>query len=99
VELTGHDTSFQQGVTTADFGTGLTVVSLTVNSGTSATAVLNIDPAATVGRRNAQLITGSERVPVGMVMVPGAGYHSNFSVTLAMTATPLGPFIGNVPRP
>jgi hypothetical protein len=37
------------GSTTANFGAGITVASLTVNSATAATAVLNIDPAATTG--------------------------------------------------
>jgi hypothetical protein len=46
VAITGNFTNWVQGTTTADFGPGVTVASLTVNSATSATAVLNIDPAA-----------------------------------------------------
>jgi hypothetical protein len=48
------------GSTTANFGAGITVASLTVNSATAATAVLNIDPAATTGARTVTLTTGSE---------------------------------------
>ena len=82
VELTSHDSNFQSGVTTADFGAGITVVSLTVNSKTSATAVLNVDPTATVGRRPAQLTTAAEKVPVSRVAIPGSSSGApNFSVT------------------
>jgi len=97
ITLTGHDTSFQQGVTTADFGAGITVVSLTVNSGTAATAVINIDPAATLGPRALQLTTNSEHAPVGRILIPGAGNPINaFSVRAAnphIEATP-----NNVPE-
>jgi RHS repeat-associated protein len=47
VALTGTSTHFAQGLSTAGFGSGITVKSLTVNSPTSATAVVSIDPAAT----------------------------------------------------
>ena len=51
VAITGLFTHFSQGVTTASFGAGITVISLTVSSAISATAVLNIDPAASGGNR------------------------------------------------
>ena len=60
VLITGLNTHFTQGSTTASFGAGITVVSLIVNSATSATAILNIDPGAAVGSRNVTLTTGSE---------------------------------------
>jgi Glucodextranase, domain B/Bacterial Ig-like domain/Bacterial Ig domain/Bacterial Ig-like domain (group 2) len=60
VTITAQFTHFVQGTTTATFGTGVTVTSLTVNSATSATAVLNIDPAAATGVRTVTLSTGSE---------------------------------------
>ena len=60
VVLTGQFTHWVQGTTTASFGAGITVASLTVNSHTSATAVLNIDPAATAGSRLLTMTTGSE---------------------------------------
>jgi hypothetical protein len=70
VALTGQNTSFQQGVTTADFGPGITVVSLTVTSATSANAIINVDPAAALGLRPVQLTTGSEQVFVTPVSAP-----------------------------
>src|SRR5207302_1768110 len=46
VNLTGQFTHWVQGTTTASFGAGITVATLTVKSATTATAVLNIDPEA-----------------------------------------------------
>jgi hypothetical protein len=43
VNLTGQFTHWTQGTTMASFGEGITVASLTVNSPTTATAILNID--------------------------------------------------------
>jgi len=49
--------------TTAGFsGTGVNVVSVTVNSPTSATVVINIDPAAAATARNVTLTTNAEVV-------------------------------------
>ena len=62
VVLTGVATHFAQGTSTASFGAGVTVVSLTVASATSATAVVNIDSAATQGPRTVTVTTGSEVV-------------------------------------
>src|SRR5207247_1274314 len=45
VNLTGQFTHFVQGTTTASFGAGITVVSLMVNSATSASTGVNIDAA------------------------------------------------------
>src|SRR5205814_1109417 len=45
VSITGQNTNFVQGTTAASFGAGITVVSVTVTSLTTATVVLNIDPA------------------------------------------------------
>jgi hypothetical protein len=61
VTITGQFTHFAQGTTTADFGAGITV-RLTVNSATSATANLSIDPLATTGPRTVTLTTGTEVV-------------------------------------
>jgi uncharacterized repeat protein (TIGR01451 family) len=61
VVLVGQLTGWTQGTTTANFGAGITVASpLTVNSATSATAFLNIDPAAAVGGRTVTMTTGGE---------------------------------------
>jgi hypothetical protein len=62
VTVTGQFTHFAQGSTVVSFGAGITVVSLTVNAATSATALLNIDPAAAVGARTITLTTGTEVV-------------------------------------
>jgi len=73
VVITGQFTHLLQGSTTASFGIGITVASLTVNSATSATAVLNIDPTATAGTSNVTVTTGSEVVTLtnGFTVTPG----------------------------
>ena len=58
--ITGQNTHFVQGTTVASFGPGIGVASLTVNSATSATAVLNIDAAAALGARTVTMTTGTE---------------------------------------
>src|SRR5207247_2545918 len=61
VAITGQFTHFVQSTTTANFGAGVTLASpLTVNSPTSATAVLNIDATAVVGARTVTLTTNTE---------------------------------------
>jgi hypothetical protein len=60
VTITGQLTHFVQGTTSASFGAGINVTSLTVNSSTGATATLSIDPAAAQGPRTVTLTTGSE---------------------------------------
>jgi hypothetical protein len=62
VTLTGQSTHFVQGTTTVDFGPGISVASLTVTSPTSATAVVNIDPGASIGGRDVVLATNTEVV-------------------------------------
>ena len=62
VTLTGQSTHFLQGTTSADFGPGITVASLTVASPTSATAFVDIDPGAPVGGRDVILTTDTEVV-------------------------------------
>jgi len=60
IAITGAFTHFLQGSTTASFGAGITVNSLTVNSPTSATANITISPSATPGSQSVTLTTGSE---------------------------------------
>lgn len=60
VALTGSGTNWVQGTTTANFGPGITVASLTVTSLTSATAVINIDPSAPQQANTLTMTTGSE---------------------------------------
>jgi len=73
VGLTGQFTNWVQGTTAASFGAGITVSSLTVNSPTSATAVLTIDPATTTGPRTVTLTTGSEVESLGNGFVISGG--------------------------
>src|SRR5439155_1762665 len=97
VSLTGQLTHFVQGTTTASFGAGITVVSLTVNSPTTATAVLNIDPAGATGSRNVTLTTGPEVVtltngftvaagtPVLRTVNPGSGQQGQQNLNVNLT--------------
>src|SRR5581483_12391424 len=73
VALTGQFTHFVQGTTTASFGAGITVASLTANSATSATAVLNISATAAGGARNVSLTTGGEVVTLTNGFTVGNG--------------------------
>jgi len=79
VTLTGKLTHFAQGSTQADFGSGVSVTSLTINSPTSATAVVNIDQAATAGAHDIKLTSGTEV----------AALAQGFSVGITPTVTPL----------
>jgi hypothetical protein len=63
VSITGQNTHFSQGTTTANFGSGVAVSQLTVNSTTSATAILNISAAAAAGPTNV-IMTSGEEAPV-----------------------------------
>ena len=60
VSLTGENTSFVQGTSSASFGQGITVNSLTVTSPTAATANITISPTAFTGGRSITVTTGSE---------------------------------------
>ena len=63
VQLTGLGTHFSQGVTTLAMGAGITLVSpVAVASPTSATAVINIDPATPAGSRAVSVTSGAEVV-------------------------------------
>jgi len=98
VTITGQLTHWVQGTTTASFGDGVTVVSLTVNSATSASAVLSIDPAAAVGPRDVTLTTGTEvstalsafTVNTGSPMIlsvdPNTGIIGQQNLTVTITA-------------
>src|SRR5947207_14975906 len=57
----------------ASFGAGITVVSLTVNSATTATTVVNIDAATATGNRNVTLTTGLEVVTLTNGFTVAAG--------------------------
>jgi len=54
-------------------GTGVNVVSVTVNSPTSATVVINIDPAAAIATRNLTLATNAEVVTLNNAFTVNTG--------------------------
>jgi hypothetical protein len=79
VALAGNLTHWAQGTTTGTFGANITVNSLTVNSATSATASITIDPLAALGARNVTLTTGGEIVTLtgGFTVNAGPAAISN----------------------
>jgi len=98
VAITGQFTHFVQGTTTANFGAGITLASpLTINSATSATAVLNIDPAAATGARNVTLTTNAEvatltngftvtaGTPAVTLLNPNTGQQGQQNLSVAIT--------------
>ncbi|HYC76057.1 MAG TPA: hypothetical protein VEI02_00385, partial [Planctomycetota bacterium] len=60
VVVTGVGTAFAAGTTTASFGAGVTVNSVTVTSPTTATVNVTVDPGASIGFRTVSLTTGAE---------------------------------------
>ena len=62
VTLTADFTNFVNGTTTANFGTGITVNSVTVTSATQATANITVSPTTTLGYRNVSVTTGTQVV-------------------------------------
>ena len=97
IALTGQFTHWVQGTTTASFGAGITVATLTINSATTATAILNIDAAAALGARNVTLTTGAEVVtltngftvtagtPVLTTVNPNTGQQGQTGESVALT--------------
>ena len=97
VAVTGQFTHFVQGTTTASFGAGITVASLTVNSATSAIAVINLSASAAAGARNVTLTTGAEvatlangftvtaGTPVLTQVNPNNGQQGQQSLSVAVT--------------
>ncbi len=91
VALAGQFTHWSQGATAVTFGAGITVAMLTINSATSATALLNIDPAATGGRRSVTITTAGEVVTLANAFTVGvnqppvvsAGANQTLSLLLA----------------
>jgi len=64
VNLTGDFTTFVNGTTTANFGTGITVNAVTVTSATTAQANITVSPTTTLGYRNVAVATGSQVVVI-----------------------------------
>ena len=82
VEITGQYTHFVQGTSVANFGAGITVNSIVVNSATDIQANITINPAGTTGSRTITVTTGSEVASMtgGFTILPG--------VPALTTATP-----------
>jgi len=95
--LTAIFTHWQQGITQVFFGTNVAVTSVTVNSATNATAVINIDPNAALGPRQVSVQTGSEVVslpngftitspPASLVSVnPNTGQPGDQNLSVLLT--------------
>ncbi|MGD0894371.1 MAG: Ig-like domain-containing protein [Terracidiphilus sp.] len=86
VNLTGDFTSFVNGTTTANFGTGITVNSVTVTSATTAQANITVSPITTLGYRNVSVTTGSQ-----VVAIPNAYQVSQGPAEIV---GPLNPAVG-----
>lgn len=80
VRISGGLTNFAAGVSTADFGAGITVDRLAVESTTAAVASLTVAPGATLGFRSVTVTTGAETATES---VPGP-----FLVTAPKPAVP-----------
>lgn len=66
VTLTGAFTHFATGTSTANFGTGITVNSVTASSATSLQANITVQPTTALGYRNVFVTTGSVSFPSTM---------------------------------
>lgn len=77
VELEGVCTNFIQGQTSIDFGSGITVKSVIVESTVKVKANIKIDPSAVAGTRDVMVTTGSEIV----------SKHDAFKVVVAEQAS------------
>lgn len=96
--ITGLNTHFVNGVTTASFGAGINVTSVVVTSATSATVHITINTVATLGPRNVVLRTGSEVVvkTAGFSVVSETGDDNNVTVSVGnKTLTITGDAIAN----
>jgi hypothetical protein len=96
VLVTGIMTNYLQGTTTASFGPGIIVNSVTVHSATKATVNISIQNSASVGPREVTMTTGGEVISVGAAfsvvagspnltsVAPNVGHRnqSNLAVTL-----------------
>ena len=73
VTVTGSQTNFANGVTSAAFGGGITVTGITVNSALSATVSISIPNTTALGAYNVTLTTGGEVATIlgGFAVTPG----------------------------
>ena len=98
VNLTGQFTSFVNGTTTASFGAGITVNSVTVSSATAAQANITVQPTATLGYRSVSVTTGAQVVsltnafqvttgPAAILSLNPATGGQGTSLTVAVTGS------------
>ncbi|MGB7984257.1 MAG: Ig-like domain-containing protein [Terracidiphilus sp.] len=82
VEITGRYTHFVQGTSVVNFGAGIVVNSIVVNSATDIQANITINPSGTTGSRTITVTTGTEVASMtgGFTILPG--------VPALTTATP-----------
>lgn len=73
VTLTGENTAWVDGVTTASFGADITVNAVTVSGPAAAVANISIDPTAVTGSRAVSVATGSEVVLLSAAFLVTAG--------------------------
>ena len=73
VTVTGSQTNFASGLTSAAFGGGITVTGITVNSALSATVNISIPNSTALGAYNVTLTTGGEVATIlgGFTVTPG----------------------------
>lgn len=74
IAITGRNTAFVQGETTATFGEGVTVDTLLVSSPTQAVATVSVSATAPVGIRQMRVQSGGQEIPsvVAFRIEPGA---------------------------
>ena len=82
VDVQGAGTHFAQGTTTANFGDGVTVTNILVNTPTDMTVTLSIDPLARTGSRMVTVVTGGE------FAVAANGFTVTSSGASIISATP-----------
>ena len=70
VVITGNDTNFGP-TTTVNFGSDITVGTVTVNGPTSASVPITIDDAAATGSRNVTITTGSQVITPSFTVIAG----------------------------
>ena len=78
-------TGFADGVTSVNFGAGITINSTTINSATQITANITIDPTAATGGRNVQVINAP---PGGGTATLTNGFTVNNPIPTLSAATP-----------
>jgi hypothetical protein len=99
VTVTAVNTHFVNGTTTASFGTGVIVNSVTVTSSTTLQANVTVQPTATLGYRNVSCTTGTEvvastnlfqvaRGPAAIISLsPSSGGEGNSSLSVLVTGS------------